>query len=111
VRSNGQVGGHGKRLSPIELGGVGTDRQPPWLQNGDGLCYYDLQKELVGLAINRAEALQAAKGTQLWRVFPKDPMASFKDLRKGTRGQPQPRCGLGACAGKKVQRPAYQRCG
>jgi len=22
------------------------------LHNGDGLCYYDLQKELVGLAIN-----------------------------------------------------------
>lgn len=51
------------------------------LSNGDGLCYYDLQKELVGLAINRAEAIHAAKG--LWRVFPKDPMSSFKDLRKG----------------------------
>jgi hypothetical protein len=25
------------------------------LHNGDGLCYYDLQKELVGMAINRAE--------------------------------------------------------
>jgi len=51
------------------------------LSNGDGLCYYDLQKELMGLAINRAEAINAAKG--LWRVFPKDPMAGFKDLRKG----------------------------
>ena len=51
------------------------------LSNGDGLCYYDLQKELVGLAINRAEAIQAAKG--LWRVFPKDPIAGLKDLRKG----------------------------
>jgi 23S rRNA 5-hydroxycytidine C2501 synthase len=51
------------------------------LSNGDGLCYYDLQKELVGLAINRAQAIHAAKG--LWRVFPKDPMSSFKDLRKG----------------------------
>ena len=51
------------------------------LSNGDGLCYYDLQKELVGLAINRAEPLQATKGR--WRVFPKDPMAGFKDLRKG----------------------------
>ena len=52
------------------------------LHNGDGLCYYDLQKELVGLAINRAEALNATKGQ--WRVWPKDPMAGFKDLRKGT---------------------------
>jgi collagenase-like PrtC family protease len=51
------------------------------LHNGDGLCYYDLQKELVGLAINRAEAISAAKGR--WRVFPKDAVAGLKDLRKG----------------------------
>ncbi|MBA3057454.1 MAG: U32 family peptidase [Gammaproteobacteria bacterium] len=51
------------------------------LHNGDGLCYYDLQKELVGLAINRAENLNAGKGR--WRVFPKDPLADLKDLRKG----------------------------
>ncbi|MDH4449572.1 MAG: U32 family peptidase [Rhodoferax sp.] len=57
-----------------------TDRSKA-LSNGDGLCYYDLQKELVGLAINRAEPINAPKG--LWRVFPKDPMAGFKDLRKG----------------------------
>jgi collagenase-like PrtC family protease len=52
------------------------------LHNGDGLCYYDLQKELVGLAINRADAIQADKGR--WRVFPKDAVAGLKDLRKGT---------------------------
>ncbi|WP_293662020.1 U32 family peptidase [Rhodoferax sp. OV413] len=51
------------------------------LSNGDGLCYFDLQKELVGLAINRAEPLNAAKG--LWRIFPKDPIPGLKDLRKG----------------------------
>ena len=51
------------------------------LHNGDGLCYYDLQKELVGVHINRAESVSAKKG--LWRVFPKDPVAGFKDLRKG----------------------------
>ena len=51
------------------------------LSNGDGLCYFDLQKELVGLAINRAEAIQAAQGR--WRVIPKDPISSLKDLRKG----------------------------
>ncbi len=55
------------------------------LHNGDGLCYYDLQKELVGLQTNRVEKLRATKeGGTLWRVFPKDPMAGFKDLRKGT---------------------------
>jgi putative protease len=53
------------------------------LHNGDGLCYYDLQKELIGLAVNRAEAQQQAKGK--WRVFPKDAVASLKDLRKGTQ--------------------------
>jgi len=50
------------------------------LNNGDGLCYYTLQKELAGLAINRAEKL----GEGRWRVFPKDPLSSFKDLRAGT---------------------------
>ena len=53
------------------------------LHNGDGLCYYDLHKELVGMAINRAEPASPPSTTQ-WRVFPKDPMEGFKDLRKGT---------------------------
>ena len=53
------------------------------LHNGDGLCYYDLHKELVGLQINRAEPVSPRDGRQ-WRVFPKDPMEGFKDLRKGT---------------------------
>ncbi|MBS0294569.1 MAG: U32 family peptidase [Proteobacteria bacterium] len=51
------------------------------LHNGDGLCYWDLQKELVGVHINRAECVSAKKG--IWRVFPKDDIAGFKDLRKG----------------------------
>ncbi len=51
------------------------------LHNGDGLCYYDLQKELVGLAINRAEVLSQKKAR--WRVFPKDAIASLTDLRTG----------------------------
>ncbi|WP_018508216.1 peptidase U32 family protein [Thiobacillus thioparus] len=57
-----------------------TDLPDTVLNNGDGLCYYTLQKDLAGLAINRAEKL----GEGVWRVFPKDPMASFKDLRAGT---------------------------
>ena len=58
------------------------------LHNGDGLCYYDLQKELVGLAINRAEPVgkpDATGAQRRWRVFPKDDMAGLKDLRKGTQ--------------------------
>ena len=49
------------------------------LNNGDGLCYYDLQKELVGLAINTAESVARNR----WRVQPKDPLAELKDLRAG----------------------------
>lgn len=52
------------------------------LHNGDGLCYYDLQKELVGMAINTAEPVSAHSVNQ-WRVYPKDPVAELKDLRKG----------------------------
>jgi putative protease len=59
------------------------DEKTDTLHNGDGLCYYDLQKELVGLAVNRAEVQQAAKGK--WRIFPKDAIAGLKDLRKGTQ--------------------------
>ncbi len=63
------------------------------LHNGDGLCYFDLQKELVGVAINRAEPLSPSapssagggSGWGRWRVFPKDPIAGMRDLRKGTR--------------------------
>lgn len=64
------------------------------LHNGDGLCYFDLQKELVGVAINRAERLGHSSplppgdgqgGGTRWRVFPKDPIAGMRDLRKGTR--------------------------
>ena len=56
------------------------------LHNGDGLCYYDLQKELVGMAIDRAEPASATKLNR-WRVFPKDDVATLRDqhgLRKGT---------------------------
>ena len=49
------------------------------LNNGDGLCYFDLRKDLVGLAINTAESV----GERRWRVQPKDPVAELKDLRAG----------------------------
>ena len=55
-----------------------TDSPSIQLNNGDGLCYYDLQKNLVGLQINRAEATTEPG---IWRLWPKDPMAGFKDLR------------------------------
>jgi putative protease len=79
-KNSGQPIGFVTQIGPnwveLEL----TDRSMA-LHNGDGLCYYDLQKELAGLAINRAEAVNAAKGR--WRVFPKDALSGLKDLRKG----------------------------
>lgn len=54
------------------------------LNNGDGLCYYDLHKELVGLAINTAVPVGKLKGgKQRWRVQPNDPIAELPDLRAG----------------------------
>ena len=52
------------------------------LHNGDGLCFYSLQKDLIGMAINRAQRVgKLNAGT--WRVFPKDALAGMTDLRKG----------------------------
>ncbi|MDP3477515.1 U32 family peptidase [Hydrogenophaga sp.] len=56
-----------------------TDDPATVIHNGDGLCYLDLQKELTGLQINRAERLPAPKR---WRVYPKDAIDTLKDLRK-----------------------------
>jgi len=50
------------------------------LNNGDGLTYYDLQKELVGLQANTATPL----GGRAWRVVPNEPVESLKDLRADT---------------------------
>jgi 23S rRNA 5-hydroxycytidine C2501 synthase len=85
------IGAFDTPKNPGQPLGEVTDVGPNWvevqpfdrdvvLHNGDGLCYYDLQKELVGLAINRAEPI-GKKGR--WRLFPKDAMAGFKDLRRG----------------------------
>lgn len=52
------------------------------LNNGDGLTYYDLQKELVGVQVNTAQPLGA--DGRLWRVFPNEPVAQLKDLRRDT---------------------------
>jgi len=51
------------------------------LHNGDGLCYFDLHKELVGMAINTAERLPSGR----WKVVPKDPLAELRHLKPGTK--------------------------
>ncbi|OYY73868.1 MAG: protease [Gammaproteobacteria bacterium 28-57-27] len=50
------------------------------LHNGDGLCYFELHKELVGMAINTAERLPSGR----WKVVPKDPLAELRHLKPGT---------------------------
>lgn len=50
------------------------------LNNGDGLTYYDLQAELVGLQVNTAIPL----GGRAWRIEPNEPVGDLKDLRVGT---------------------------
>jgi len=80
-KNPGQSIGWVTRVAPDHLE-ISTDDLTAVLHNGDGLCYYDLQKELVGLQINRAEPA-GAKGH--WKLWPKDPMDGFKDLRKGVQ--------------------------
>ncbi|MEG0822457.1 MAG: U32 family peptidase [Burkholderiaceae bacterium] len=48
------------------------------INNGDGLTYWDLQKELVGVQVNRAEAIESG-----WRIFPAEAIRHYKDLRGG----------------------------
>lgn len=80
-KNPGQGIGWVTKVAPDHLE-ITTDDPAAVLHNGDGLCYYDLQKELVGLQINRAEPA-GQKGH--WKLWPKDPMDGFKDLRKGVQ--------------------------
>jgi putative protease len=50
------------------------------LHNGDGITYFDLQKELVGVQVNTATRLGGPHGKR-WRVEPNQPVAELKDLR------------------------------
>ena len=75
-KNPGQAIGHVTQIGPnwIELQTTDPDTV---LHNGDGLCYYNLQQELCGLAVNRAE-----RNGKRWRLFPKDALATLPDLRK-----------------------------
>jgi collagenase-like PrtC family protease len=59
---------------------VALDQTTAEINNGDGLTYFDLQKELVGVQVNTAQPLDRAART--WRVVPNMPVSSFKDLRR-----------------------------
>jgi putative protease len=51
------------------------------LHNGDGVTYFDLQKELVGVQVNTATRVGGDKTGRRWRVEPNQPVAELKDLR------------------------------
>jgi 23S rRNA 5-hydroxycytidine C2501 synthase len=53
---------------------IATDVQ---LHNGDGVCFFDVHKELVGLRVNTAHALN----TKIQRIFPNEMPA---DIRNNT---------------------------
>ena len=80
-KNPGQAIGWVDKVGPDHLW-LQLDDPQEVINNGDGLCYHDLQKNLHGLQINRAEAGPTAGS---WKLFPKDPMAQFKDLRKGVQ--------------------------
>jgi putative protease len=58
------------------------DQPDAVLNNGDGLTYYTLQNELVGVALNRVQCLDPEQ--RRWRAEPNEDMASLPDLRAGT---------------------------
>ncbi|TAL13577.1 MAG: U32 family peptidase [Aquabacterium sp.] len=58
------------------------------LHNGDGLSYFTLQRELIGVQVNRAEPVPGGRPSEpslnVWRVFPNEPVSTLPDLRAGT---------------------------
>ena len=79
-KNPGRPIGYVRKVNPDSVDLI-TDDTASVLHNGDGLCYHDLRNNLVGLQINRAEPLGQAGH---WRVFPKDPITSLRDLRADT---------------------------
>jgi len=53
------------------------------LHNGDGFTYATLQRDIVGFKANRVEPIDVAQQPAIWRVYPKEAIASLKDLRTG----------------------------
>jgi putative protease len=56
------------------------------MHNGDGLTWWDRQGELNGVQVNVAKPLggETGHGGGSWRLWPNEPMATLKDLRRHT---------------------------
>jgi putative protease len=75
----GQPIGHVARVGKAEVD-VELDDATAALSNGDGLTYYTLQHDLMGLQVNTAQRVSGAQ----WRIVPNEPIARLKGLRPGT---------------------------
>jgi 23S rRNA 5-hydroxycytidine C2501 synthase len=71
--------GHVTRASATHID-IELDDPTAMLSNGDGLTYFDLQNNLIGVQVNTASAL----GGRAWRVEANEPVALLKGLRAGT---------------------------
>jgi putative protease len=71
--------GHVTRVSAAQID-IELDQPTAMLSNGDGLTYFDLQNNLIGLQVNTASAL----GGRTWRVEANEPVASLPGLHAGT---------------------------
>jgi collagenase-like PrtC family protease len=71
--------GHVVRVGKNEVD-IELDDATSLVSNGDGLTWYTLQNDLMGLQVNTAQPL----GERLWRIVPNEPVAQLKDLRAGT---------------------------
>ena len=71
--------GHVARVASDHIE-VETVAEDVALNNGDGLTYYTLRKDLSGLQVNRAVRV----GSRRWRIEPNQALADCADLRVGT---------------------------
>ncbi len=75
--------GHVVRVG-VDSVDISVDEGAGDLHNGDGLTYFDLQQELVGMPINTATRLgPAGAAAAIWRVQPNEPVATLPDLKAG----------------------------
>jgi collagenase-like PrtC family protease len=74
----GEVAKVGDKWFDIALN---DEQQPSGMNNGDGINYLTLTKDIVGLKVNVAEPV--GKSSRLWRVYPNEAIESLKDLKPG----------------------------
>jgi putative protease len=73
--------GHVVRVG-FESFDIGVDAGVGDLHNGDGLTYYDLQQELIGVPVNKATRVSPEGAVPtIWRVEPNEPVSTLPGLK------------------------------